>query len=88
MQTKSRRSYNQVENAVPLAASSHVIKLKSGDGNASDEEDDAFDVELISSKLETSTTSFSDDYAHQGEGLSALPYYVYCMHVTRVRRRN
>ena len=48
------------------------------DGGCSD---DNTHVELLSNTLHTTSTNFTDDYAHRGSALSAMPLYIYCMHV-------
>ena len=49
------------------------------------EEHDANDVtaEIVSSDLLTTTTNFSDDFAHRGPLLRDMVYYTYGMHVKR-----
>ena len=53
-----------------------------------DEEHDANDVtaEIASSELLTTTTNFSDDFAHRGPLLRHMVYYTYAMHVERALR--
>jgi hypothetical protein len=50
-----------------------------------DEDHDADEVtaEIVSSELLTTTTNFSDDFAHRGPVLRNMLYYVYAMHVER-----
>jgi len=52
------------------------------------EEHDANDVtaEIVSSELITTTTNFSDDFAHRGPLLRDMVYYTYDMHVKRELR--
>ena len=52
------------------------------------EEHDANTVaaEIVSSELVTTTTNFSDDFAHRGPLLRDMVYYTYAMHVNRALR--
>ena len=52
------------------------------------EKRDANDVtaEIVSSDLLTTTTNFTDDFAHRGPLLRDMVYYTYAMHVCRALR--
>ena len=50
-----------------------------------DESDDDDDVEVEGVDACTTSTNISDDYAHRGDGLHSMPFYVYRMFVQRIQ---
>ena len=51
-----------------------------------DNEEHDVTAEIVSSDLLTTTTNFSDDFAHRGPLLRDMVYYTYAMHVIRALR--
>jgi hypothetical protein len=44
------------------------------------------DVEIVDMEACTTSTNISDDFAHRGDGLQTMPFYVYRMYVRRILR--
>ena len=42
---------------------------------------------VVRSVIETTTTNLTDDFAHRGAKLQAMPFYVYALQVKRVLRK-
>ena len=68
-------------------ATSQPIAADDNDAEGSDDQNDAgADVSFDKVEACTSSTNSADDYAHRGRKLSAMPYYVFRMYVTRVAK--
>ena len=68
---------------------------KEPDDECDDAESDHDDVQILETKpvetvdepdAQSKSASVSDDYAHRGDALHSMPFYVYRMYVRRVRR--
>ena len=58
-----------------------------GDANPTDDaESNDDDVEIVGVEACTTSTNISDDFAHRGDGLQTMPFYVYRMYVRRILR--
>eukprot|EP00812_Abedinium_dasypus_P007843 NODE_1_length_8589_cov_4.556480.p1 GENE.NODE_1_length_8589_cov_4.556480~~NODE_1_length_8589_cov_4.556480.p1 ORF type:complete len:2586 (+),score=446.46 NODE_1_length_8589_cov_4.556480:571-8328(+) len=69
------------------AVSFHVANQGEGVCEPSDDGADS-DVDIEKIEACTTSTNASDDYAHRGQKLSAMCFYVYRMYVRRVRKRS
>ena len=47
------------------------------------DEEPELDAEVVDSTLETTSTNFAEDFAHRGQRLQGMSFYVYSMHVHR-----
>ena len=81
---------NSVSQPAASMTATNVRVQMPADTDTEDEADDAVELEaqVVESILETTSTNFSDDFAHRGQKLQSMPYYVYAMHVERKLRKD
>ena len=77
----SARAHQSVQAVCFKVAKSGQDDAGAGGGSESDS-----DVSIDQMEACTASTNASDDYAHRGSSLSAMPYYVYRMYVRRVSK--